>query len=636
MVGIKINIRFLVFALWGSCVYAQKLDTLRLNEIPIISSRIQKSTENFYSIKIDSVLRSQFLNYNMAQLLLQQNAGLVKAYGPGNIASLGIRGSTAQQTAVVWNGININSPTLGQTDISLLPVGFFNNISLQKGALSSYWGSGAMAGVLNIQSAAPPIKGIIAQASTSYSSFKNSVQWASIQYGSDKISSTTKLLGNFSQNRYPYYSNTDSSQIKTTQQHAQMQQLGFLEDINYKINTHQQIGAHIWWQNTNRQVPYTTSALQQNATQTDKTLRTMIDWNLQHQKVSANAKAAWFNEAIIYNNTTSNIYSNNRFNTFALDADAQYKINTQWVINLATSNMMSWAYSPNFTSQKQLLKNALFENISRQCKNHFFKINFYARQELFNTQTFMPTAGLTTNMRVLSWLIWSMNMGTVYRYPTLNDLYWTPGGNPNLKPEQGYSGETSLQVHKQYRYFSISETATLFSRSIHNNIMWLPGRNGIWSPTNILQVWSRGMETNTELKYKNKNWRIQVQALSNYILSTTLPKNNTQYLQMPYVPMYSGSASFCIEYKNILFRSAYTYTGYRYLSSDNYSYLKPYSLIDIRLAKTFFIQKLMLHIFVEVNNLLNQNYQSMMQYGMPLRNYGAGLIVQYHYQSKNK
>jgi outer membrane cobalamin receptor len=99
---------------------------------------------------------------------------------------------------------------------------------------------------------------------------------------------------------------------------------------------------------------------------------------------------------------------------------------------------------------------------------------------------------------------------------------------------------------------------------------------------------------------------------------------------MPYVPMYSGSAIYTIEYKKFMFRCAYTYTGYRYLSSDNYHYLKPYSLVDMRMAKTFSFNNIMLNIFAEVNNLFNQNFQSITQYGMPLRNYKAGLIIQYN------
>lgn len=614
--------------------FSQKKDTMLLNEVDVTDYRMKKSAQNFVQVEIDSLTRNSFLTNNLSQLLIQQNAVLVKAYGPGNIASLGIRGGTAQQTAVIWNGMNINNPMLGQADISLLPVGFFSIMSIQKGALSGYWGSGAMAGVLNLQSNSQQANGLTVQASTSYSSLQNSVQWASVNYADRKFSSSTKLLGDFSQNKYQYYKNTDTSLVKQTQQHAQTQQLAFLQDFLYQIKPNQQLGLHIWLQNTDRQIPYTASALQQDAKQTDKTFRALLDWTVNQKKITYNTKFGFFNETVIYNNTTDAIYSNNNFKTFALDADMQYKAGKGFAISGGTSNVLSVANSPNFVSQKQVLKNALFENVSWNSNRNFFIVNVYSRQEIFNSKTFVPTEGITTTLNIFSWLAWKANAGTVYRYPTLNDLYWNPGGNINLKPEQGHSEETSLQIKERVKNISINFTGTIFSRDIHNWIMWQPGKDGNWSPINVLHVWSRGVETNTEVSYKNKTFKTTLNVLTNYILSSSLTDNNL-HLQMPYVPMYSGSAILSIEYKNFLLRGAYTYTGYRYLSTDNYSYLTPYSLIDVRVARTFIYKTLALTVFTEVNNLLNKNYQSITQYGMPLRNYRAGLIIQYHKPKNN-
>jgi iron complex outermembrane receptor protein len=608
----------------------QKKDTMLLNEVNITDYRIHKSTDNFSQTKTDSTTQSAFLTSTMPQLLLQQNACLVKSYGQGNIASLGIRGSTAEETAVLWNGMNINNPMLGQADISLLPVGFFNSMSIQKGALSGYWGSGAMAGVLNLQSGAQQTKGLTVQASTSYSSMRNSTQWFSVNYTGSKLSSSTKVLVDISQNKYQYYKNTDTSLIKQTQQHAQVKQFALMQDFAYKLKTNQQLGLHFWLQDADRNNPYTASGLPQNANQEDRIFRSMFDWKVTKQKVVFNTKFAFFDEALIYNDTTIATYTNNNFKTFALDADMQYQIGKGFALSGGTSNMLSLANSPNYTVQKHLLKDALFENISWNSPTNFFIANIYARQEVFNSTTFVPTGGFTTTLNIFKWLAWKTNMGTVYRYPTFNELYWNQGGNPNLKPEQGHSEETSLQIKYPIKKFSIAFTGTVFSRNIHNNIIWLPQENSAnWSPINVLQVWSRGVETNTEIAYKSNRFKTSLNILTNYILSTSLPDNG-QYLQMPYTPMYSGSVILFVEYRDWMVRGAYTYTGYRYLSTDNYSYLSPYTLLDLRIARTFTCHNFMLNVFAEVNNVLNENYQSYSQYGMPLRNYKAGLIIQFH------
>ena len=55
--------------------------------------------------------------------LLRQNTSLYfKEQGAGMTSSVSFRGTNASQTAVLWNGININSQTTGQTD--------FNNVGL--------------------------------------------------------------------------------------------------------------------------------------------------------------------------------------------------------------------------------------------------------------------------------------------------------------------------------------------------------------------------------------------------------------------------------------------------------------------------------------------------------------------------
>jgi len=153
-------------------------------------------------------------------------------------------------------------------------------------------------------------------------------------------------------------------------------------------------------------------------------------------------------------------------------------------------------------------------------------------------------------------------------------------------------------------------------------------------------VWSRGGETNSEISYKGKDVKFSVNVLSNYVLSTrtktTLQNDESEGKQLAYVPMYSGSAVFSVEYKNISLRTVYSYTGYRYLTSDNYNYLNPYSLLDIRVGYTFPLRNSLVNVFAEVNNLLNENYFSVAQYPMPLRNFKAGIIFQYQKQNKKQ
>ena len=79
----------------------------------------------------------------------------------GNLATLSIRGSNANQTQLFWNGIPVNSATLGLSDMSLFPVDFINTISIMKGGASLSNGSGGIGGAVCLFSSPTLQKGIL-------------------------------------------------------------------------------------------------------------------------------------------------------------------------------------------------------------------------------------------------------------------------------------------------------------------------------------------------------------------------------------------------------------------------------------------------------------------------------------------
>ena len=100
--------------------------------------------------RLDSGIRAFFATKRLADVLQQTTPIYIKAYGPGNLASISFRGTGANHTAVLWNGININSPTLGQSDFYLLPNLAFNEVSIQSGNGSALYGTDAIGGTIQL------------------------------------------------------------------------------------------------------------------------------------------------------------------------------------------------------------------------------------------------------------------------------------------------------------------------------------------------------------------------------------------------------------------------------------------------------------------------------------------------------
>ena len=62
------------------------------------------------------------------------------------VSSASFRGTNAQQTAVVWNGININSQLTGQTDFNTLIPGNYGDVVVRSGGGSVQYGVAQLGG----------------------------------------------------------------------------------------------------------------------------------------------------------------------------------------------------------------------------------------------------------------------------------------------------------------------------------------------------------------------------------------------------------------------------------------------------------------------------------------------------------
>ena len=113
---------------------AQNLrDTLSLPEFEIKSSFIIDN-HGFKRVKMDSGLFIPNLNADLSAILSQHSSIFIKSYGNGTLATPSFRGTSAQHTQVEWNGINLNSPMLGQMDFSQVPVAQFDGLEILYGA----------------------------------------------------------------------------------------------------------------------------------------------------------------------------------------------------------------------------------------------------------------------------------------------------------------------------------------------------------------------------------------------------------------------------------------------------------------------------------------------------------------------
>ena len=143
--------KHILFGLLFLCQFAMaQNDSINRLEEVIVSDRQLKGTSNTQSVQR---LSDTIIGRNQSSLtsLLNYNTVIFfKENGLGMVSSPSFRGTTAQQTVVVWNGININSQLLGQTDFNTVATRGYNSIDVKAGGGSIMYGSGAIGGTIHL------------------------------------------------------------------------------------------------------------------------------------------------------------------------------------------------------------------------------------------------------------------------------------------------------------------------------------------------------------------------------------------------------------------------------------------------------------------------------------------------------
>src|SRR5688500_6756660 len=101
---------------------------------------------------LDSAVLHQESNRHLGDALAEQLPIYFRNYGSGMISGISLRGTSPSHTAVLWNGININSFSHGQADFSILPSDAFGDVKVHTGGGSARFGSGAFGGTILLNS----------------------------------------------------------------------------------------------------------------------------------------------------------------------------------------------------------------------------------------------------------------------------------------------------------------------------------------------------------------------------------------------------------------------------------------------------------------------------------------------------
>lgn len=618
--------------------WIQKDSVYTIEEVQISSSRLNRFATGSKVVEIDSMILSQNNNNTLAELLANESQVFVKSYGIAGLSSPSFRGTNANQTAILWNGFNISSPMNGMHDLALLPVQFANDIKIQYGGSSALWGSGAIGGTIHLLNTPAFNKGLSASTSLSLGSFQDQQENIQVGISTKRFISTTSFFHHEAKNNFSYKNIAQFGKPEQKMSNAEFNQNGVLQENYIKLTPYQTLSFRFWYQHNHRNIPGSMTVAENKADQRDEAIRSTVEWQRIKNKTSYFVRAAYFDENLNYNDPQINLKSSSQSKSFISEAELKYKLSENQWINIGLNNTYNQGITENYNHTPTQNRTSFFGSYQLKNKKSTFKNTLSARQEFVSNGLNPFTASFGSELWVLKNIRLRGNISKNYRIPTLNDLYWAQGGNPNLLPEDGLSEEIGLAYMLCKDNFAIESELTGLNSNVKNWIMWIPNDVGIWSPRNVVEVWSRGIEADLKLFYTLGKVKTSLNFQYQFIKTTnekiTTNDQSSLQKQLIYTPTEKMVTHWSVEFKRFRIGLTYNYVGYRYTTSDNMQYLDPYYTLNADLSKTWFVNTLKIKTYIQVNNITNQSYQIIAFYPTPLQSIQAGLVL--HFNKPNR
>lgn len=572
--------------------------------------------KNFSDSQSVQQLSDSIIKKNQASLtsLLNYNTVIYfKENGLGMVSSPSFRGTTAQQTAVIWNGININSQLLGQTDFNTITTRDFKNITVRAGGGSSIYGSSAIGGSIHLNNDLSFKKEFSNEIRLNYGSFNTIGANYKVNVSDEKFSLQASITRNSSDNDYDYVDSEDKNL------NGEYYNTTFNIAAGYKINDHNYLKLYSQVFDGERHFSLIFPSEIKTKYQ-DLNSRNLLEWDSFFGKFTSKVKVAALKEKYKYfGNIDSDAYTFGVVKTYIGKYDLTFDVSDAIKLNAIFDYTQNKGDGSDIKNEQRNIASGslLFKHILTSK----FTYELSVRKEITDNYKSPVLFSVGTNFAVTDFYTLKLNGSKNFRVPTFNDLYWQPGGNENLKPESSYQAELGNDFH--FSNFKISLTG--YYIDIKDMLRWVP-TGAFWSPQNTHKVRTYGGEAilNWNKSFGNNHFEF------NGTYAYTVSEDMEMKKQLIYVPYHKATSSVAYSWKKFTADYQFLYNGEVFTRSDNNSkynidaYLVSNASVNYDFGKTNSYT-----LGFQVLNLYDENYVSVESRFLPGRNYNMYLILKF-------
>ena len=638
-----------------------------IREVPVWGRRPMKSI-GVQETRLDSLILKENIALSIADVLTFNSPIFVKQYGRATLSTVSFRGTGPSHTQVTWNGMRINNPMLGMTDFSMIPSYFIDDASLLHGTSSVNETGGGLGGLVRLSTAPADIRGFGLQYIQGIGMFRTFDEFLRLEWGDEHWQVSTRAVYQSSANDFKYRNRDKKENIYDDEMNivgsyypternksGAFDDVHVLQEVYYDTRRGDRFGLNAWYINSNRELPLLTTDYaddkQFENRQREHTLRSVLSWDHYRSDWKVAAKAGYIHTWMAYDYRkdpgsgimNSITRSRNKVDTFYGQADGEYTPNGNWFF---TAGISAHQHLVESIDKDIILQQGgkdivgydkgrieLSASVSAKWRpTERLGLSAVLREEMYGTKwATVPAFFADCQLSKRGNIVAKASVSRNHRFPTLNDLYFLPGGNPDLRSESGFSYEAGLSfaVGKENVY-SLSGSASWYDQHIDDWILWLSTPKGFFSPRNIKQVHAYGVEMQANLAViPARDWKLTMNGTFSWSPSINKgepisPADQSVGKQLPYEPEFSATVTGRLTWRSWGLLYQFCYYSERYTMSSNditlSGRLTPYLMNNLSLDKAFALKWADLTLKGTVNNLFNEEYLSVTARPMPRMN----------------
>ena len=616
--------------------------------------------------KFDSSVLQENIALSMADILMFNSSIFVKNYGRATLSTVAFRGTSPSHTQVSWNGMKINNPMLGMTDFSTIPAYFIDDATLLHGTSSVNETGGGLGGSVKLATKPAQTEGFGLQYIQGIGSFSTFDEFLRLTYGNKHWQTSTRVVYSTSPNDYKYRNHDKKENVydedmniisqyypEERNRSGSFKDFHILQEAYYNTNKGDRFGFNAWYTNSNRELAMLTvdhgNETDFENRQREHSFRTVLSWDHFRQNWKLDAKAGYIYSWVAYdykrdlgNGIMAQMTrSRSNINTFYGQLNSEYYLGKRWLFtaNLSAHQHIVRSEDKNIIKQdgnKAMVgyrkgRPELSGSVSAKWRpTERVGLSVVLREEMFGSEVtpIIPALFFDGVISQRGNIMIKSSVSRNFRFPSLNDLYFLPGGNINLKKESGwtYDASVSFALAKEDCY-SLNGSANWFESHIKDWIIWLPTTKGFFSPDNIKDVHAYGVELQADLTIALSNeCRLGINSTFSWTPSINegeprTPADQSVGKQLPYVPEYSSTLTGRLTWPKWQFLYKWCYYSERYTMSSNdislTGKLPSYYMSNITLERGIKLKWADLSLKGVVNNLFNEEYLSVLSRPMP-------------------